>query len=130
MLVEVSNDDGQSWTLMKEFTRSSFSFRRQTIDLSEFTGEGNDDVQIRFTVSTDDEGVTAGVWIDDISFKVSEQALAIEDELSQIPLTYTLKQNFPNPFNPSTTIQYSLPKTEQVDLIIYTITGEKVKILL
>ena len=65
---------------MKEFTRSSFSFRRQTIDLSEFTGEGNDDVQIRFTVSTDDEGVTAGVWIDDISFKVSEQALAISRE--------------------------------------------------
>jgi hypothetical protein len=127
LFVEVSTDYGETWNSVWYFARSSFSFRLQSIDLSAFTGEGMDDVQIRFTLSSDDEGVGNGVSIDDISIIVSELPLAIEDSDITLPLTYDLKQNYPNPFNPSTTIQYSIPKTEQVELIIYTITGEKVK---
>jgi hypothetical protein len=127
LMVEVSSDYGETWEMVAPFARSSFSFRPQSIDLSAFTGEGMDNVQIRFTLKTDAEDVSNGVWIDDISITVSELPLAIEEGKLTVPLTYDLKQNYPNPFNPSTTIQYSIPKTEQVDLIIYTITGEKVK---
>jgi len=127
LLVEVSNDNGQTWDMVQEFIRSSFSFRKQTIDLSAYTGIGNESVHLRFTMSNNADQPSDGVWIDDISFRVSEKPLALEDNLASIPLTFDLKQNYPNPFNPSTTIQYSLPKTAQVDLTIYTITGEKVK---
>jgi len=42
------------------------------------------------------------------------------------PTEYLLEQNFPNPFNPVTTIKYDLPTTSDVSLIIYDILGRKV----
>jgi hypothetical protein len=42
---------------------------------------------------------------------------------------FTLEQNYPNPFNPSTTITYKLSKPAQVQLVIYDITGRKVRTL-
>ena len=44
--------------------------------------------------------------------------------LKKLPTNYKLFQNFPNPFNPSTTIGYSLPKESIVSLNVYGITGE------
>lgn len=44
-----------------------------------------------------------------------------------IPKKYELLGNFPNPFNPSTKISYSLPYYSSVELIIYDILGRQVK---
>lgn len=46
------------------------------------------------------------------------------------PAVFTLEQNFPNPFNPATTIRYSLPSAEHVQLVIYDLTGRRVKTLI
>jgi len=43
-----------------------------------------------------------------------------------LPDEYRLDQNRPNPFNPATEINFGLPKTGHVELIIYNITGQKV----
>jgi hypothetical protein len=53
---------------------------------------------------------------------VAEKRAAVE----RMPATYELSQNFPNPFNPSTTIRYGLPKEERVILTIYNALGEEV----
>ncbi len=42
----------------------------------------------------------------------------------QLPEYYSLEQNFPNPFNPATTIRYSLPKSDEVTLEIFNILGQ------
>ncbi|MCK5052201.1 MAG: right-handed parallel beta-helix repeat-containing protein [Candidatus Cloacimonetes bacterium] len=42
----------------------------------------------------------------------------------------SLHQNFPNPFNPTTTISFSLQKNSKVELSIYNIKGQKIKSLL
>ena len=46
-----------------------------------------------------------------------------------IPTVYDLAQNFPNPFNPSTTIRYQIPQDGIVTLKIYDILGSEVATL-
>ena len=43
-----------------------------------------------------------------------------------MPVQFTLEQNFPNPFNPSTKINYTLPFSSKVTLDVYNITGQRI----
>lgn len=62
----------------------------------------------------------------DGTFKYSE---TVEVTVGQVPNDYSLNQNFPNPFNPSTTIQYDIPKTSFVKISVYDILGKEIKLL-
>ncbi len=44
-----------------------------------------------------------------------------------LPSHFAILGNYPNPFNPSTTIEYSLSETGMANLAIYSITGQKVR---
>jgi photosystem II stability/assembly factor-like uncharacterized protein len=48
---------------------------------------------------------------------------------ADIPHTFYLCQNFPNPFNPSTTIRLRLSRDERINLTIFNLTGEVVRVL-
>jgi hypothetical protein len=47
----------------------------------------------------------------------------------QLINSYELSSAFPNPFNPITTIQYSIPTAENVRLSIYNVLGEEIEVL-
>lgn len=55
--------------------------------------------------------------------------LAIGDSPNQVPNAYRLDANYPNPFNPSTTITYHLAKGGHTTLKIYNLVGQEVKTL-
>ncbi len=55
--------------------------------------------------------------------------VSVDDELNAQPEYYNLFQNFPNPFNPSTTIRYSIIQPDLVRIKVYDILGREVKTL-
>ena len=51
------------------------------------------------------------------------------EDSSVNPVSDNALSNYPNPFNPNTTISFNIPKSGNVDLVIYNIKGQKVKTL-
>lgn len=55
---------------------------------------------------------------------------AVAKENSMTPENFYLSQNFPNPFNPSTTIKFGLSKSANVSLKVFNVLGQEVSLLL
>lgn len=53
----------------------------------------------------------------------------IDPDARSIPEDFVINQNFPNPFNPSTTIEFELPESSFVRLQIFSITGQLIQTL-
>lgn len=53
-----------------------------------------------------------------------------EPTVEPAPSSYLLRQNFPNPFNPTTTISFTLPQTGLTSLVIYDLLGRTVQTLI
>ncbi|KAF0139880.1 MAG: FG-GAP repeat protein [Stygiobacter sp.] len=74
------------------------------------------------------------VLVSDSNGKLSQKAVVIISGTTQveeeiIPHEYILYQNFPNPFNPTTTIRFAIPQREYVLLKVYDILGREVTAL-
>ena len=64
--------------------------------------------------------------------QIEPQNMAIITSVNggSVPINFELSQNYPNPFNPSTTIEYSLPKSGNVHIAIFDLLGKKVRTLI
>ena len=71
-----------------------------------------------------------GLWcnIDNI-FIGNHSAIGIQPIGTNVPKVFALRQNYPNPFNPVTNIEFDLPKSEFVRLIVFNTLGQEVKTL-
>ncbi len=71
-------------------------------------------------------------WAGENANAIHGTGTAIHDDLiaANLPANFELHQNFPNPFNPSTTIVFDLPEASDVNLAIYTIDGKRIQNLI
>ena len=70
--------------------------------------------------------IIKGVVYGDTSFTI----VGVNDKLPVQPIEFRLSQNYPNPFNPTTTINYSIPKSGNVKLTVYNAISSKVATIL
>jgi photosystem II stability/assembly factor-like uncharacterized protein len=81
---------------------------------------------VKFSVIATDGIDTVKVTGDDrVLFVIRYDYLSIESE--GIPTQFALHENYPNPFNPTTTLRFDLPEVSDVTLSIYNMLGQKVK---
>jgi flagellar hook assembly protein FlgD len=87
---------------------------------------GNDTITLKWTVKTKD-AANPIVSNADTSLVILVKGAIVGVPLAeQLPTSYALAQNFPNPFNPSTMIKFSLPNFAKVVLKVYDIIGREV----
>lgn len=91
-------------------------------------GLNNDIIVISFAVSGAYIFISTlnnGIWMRPLSEVITD----VKNRLNNLPTSFSLQQNFPNPFNPTTTIDYSLPKSEFVTIKLYDAIGREIKTL-
>jgi len=71
----------------------------------------------------------SGSEVRDGSYAINQVALPAPVQIQTRPDAFALKDNYPNPFNPSTTIKYALPEGAQVKLEVYNVVGQVVRTL-
>lgn len=76
-----------------------------------------------------DNGVSQAYIYKTGAIKVERIGGAVKQEKTIIPEEFRLYNNFPNPFNPTTTITFDILKTSDVEVAIYNILGQKVTTL-
>ncbi len=65
----------------------------------------------------------------DLTSLLEASVTSASEELTNLPDEFALGSNYPNPFNPSTTIPYQLPVEGQVTLTLYNLLGQRVETL-
>ena len=63
-------------------------------------------------------------YIKNIILEIKNASLSIDDKLK--PESFTLRSNYPNPFNPYTNIRIDLAKQDNVDIIIFDVLGREI----
>ncbi len=82
-----------------------------------------------FSIISGNPAATDQVEIDDVVVRIVGDPVAVDDSRLSLPTNFELKANYPNPFNPSTNIEFNLAERNFTTLKVYSITGELVKTL-
>lgn len=83
-------------------------------------------VSLNLELQTGDKYKSMVVDPDNWILNTTTITVGVDDDDFQGPMAFELEQNFPNPFNPSTTLQYTLDADEQTSLVVYDMKGREV----
>lgn len=146
-LVQISTDNGETWLILPPeggypdnsivglggqpgFTGESEGWQRVEFPLLDYL---NQRVKFRFRFGSTNNS-DPGWFFDNFAiYGATDFYISVEDDRVNTsihtPAHYRLNPNYPNPFNPKTTIRYELPVASTVSLAIYTNQGQLVRTL-
>ena len=143
-----SSNNGSNWSVCGGFPSDASVFALGPVG-DEMVLAGTD-LAPSWIYATFDNGVSFSPYSEGLAERASVEAFAVNNTFMfagtddhgvwrrlrpgvvgtevqfNLPTEYSLSQNYPNPFNPTTTIQYSIPKSGNVKLTVYNFLGEEV----
>jgi minor extracellular serine protease Vpr len=123
--LRISTDNGATWVNLwsADNDGQNWMWRKKTVDLSDYSNKSNLKLSWQYIGNDGDFAGVDGIKLNGFQFVTST------DDLNVLPQSFAVHQNFPNPFNPSTTIRYQLPEQSEVTLKIMDILGNEVSTL-
>ncbi len=125
--VQVSGD-GSQWTTLEQFSGHSGGFIHSAWALDQFCGGM---LHLRFHLVTDE-------WVNDYGWHINAPELRLSNQLDDViqipalPSSLNLLGNYPNPFNPATTVVFDVPARLaglQPQLTVYNVRGARVVVV-
>ncbi len=131
----VGADVQLNWSTATETNNKGFFVERKSTS-GEFASVGFIDGSGTTTLVKEYSFIDKGVGVGTYTYRLkqvdfdgtSDYSKAIEVDVTA-PNTFALNQNFPNPFNPSTKINFSLATDAKVTLTVYNVLGQEVATL-
>jgi len=125
--VYVSNNAGASWTSVEHTNVSAAAWTNRSFDLASFFATPGQ-VQLKFVASDAGSGSIVEGAVDDFAIAGVFDTTPVEEAPGALRLS--LARAFPNPFNPKTTVQFSLAAPGFAQLGVYDAQGRLLRVLL
>ena len=146
-----SSNNGGSWSVSGGFPSDASIFALAPVNNGLVLA--GTDLEPNWIYASFDDGATYSPYSQGLGERADAEAFAVNDSFMfagtdyhgvwrrlrpgvvsvqtspKVPQTFNLAQNFPNPFNPTTTIQYTLPQRAKVLLKIYDVLGNEIRTL-
>jgi len=126
--VDVTNDGGETWTSVENTNVSNEAWQQVTFALADLVPEPAGLVQLRFIAEDAPDGSLVEAGVDDFTLVGTFDVTAVDDQPG-LELVFDLSQNHPNPFNPQTTVKFSLDTAGPASLKVFDTRGRLVKVL-
>lgn len=119
--VEVSTD-GNTWEVAKGYCDMELPWTRDWVNLTHWVGNN---IYLRFRLQTDISLRELGLNIDNVVVMAGLD-LDSDETPAVVPYSYKINKAYPNPFNPSTTIDYEVAAPGLVSFGIFNVLGQEV----
>ena len=125
--VEISTDAGVTWESAGWFYDMNIPWTRTVLCLDRWAPAP--DVRLRFRLVTDSAYADLGVMIDNLFLIAGTNTDAPPSPESNVPFEYAFESVYPNPFNPTAVLTYTVAAPGQIQIRITNVLGQRVATL-